>query len=346
MEYDFTWPKRDNDAAGDDRSFRRGDVLHVQWTGSDANPPGNAGNGRRQTDRSNLVQMSDPAKNHPLSLLNHDDVEGGVATQIDMDLSMFDDAETVHKLAYLGQTTAKMGCDHSPEVETQAQNVKNCAQLNAAPAYFDGGLVPLTKQGTFYVFSTRNTDFTNRSQKAKIVVKTNPYLIAAGVIGGLAALLGLALCYSKRRSWAKKLHDKHVIGEGTRGRIERGAHIRETLGMGESGEDAGPPPGCCARHCAALRDWWAWNQGRALGFLVFLLLNFLMFFWGYVKHDGVSDLPYLPWAKGGGFMLNFNCSPVKISQSIFTHWGLEWGHRPAQEPSAPQIGSQRLCIRE
>ena len=94
VEYDFTWPKRDNDAAGDDRSFRRGDVLHVQWTGSDANPPGNAGNGRRQTDRSNLVQMGDPAKNHPLSLLNHEDVEGGVATQIDMDLSMFDDAAT------------------------------------------------------------------------------------------------------------------------------------------------------------------------------------------------------------------------------------------------------------
>ena len=25
---------------------------------------------------------------------------------------------------------------------------------------------------------------------------------------------------------------------------------------------------------------------------------------------------------------------------------LEWGHRPSQGPSTPQIGSQRLCIRE
>ena len=34
------------------------------------------------------------------------------------------------------------------------------------------------------------------------------------------------------------------------------------------------------------------------------------------------------------------CWPVKISRSIFTHWGSEWGHRPAQDP---QIRPQRLC---
>ena len=33
-----------------------------------------------------------------------------------------------------------------------------------------------------------------------------------------------------------------------------------------------------------------------------------------------------------------------VSRSTFTHWaGSEWWHRPAQGPSAPQIGSQRLC---
>ena len=34
----------------------QGTLLHMQWTGSDANNNNNAGNGRAGTDRSNLVQ--------------------------------------------------------------------------------------------------------------------------------------------------------------------------------------------------------------------------------------------------------------------------------------------------
>ena len=36
--------------------MEQGTLLHFQWTGSDANNNGNAGNGRAGTDRSNLVQ--------------------------------------------------------------------------------------------------------------------------------------------------------------------------------------------------------------------------------------------------------------------------------------------------
>ena len=32
-----------------------------------------------------------------------------------------------------------------------------------------------------------------------------------------------------------------------------------------------------------------------------------------------------------------------FAEHVHTHWSSEWGHRPAQGPSAPQIGSQRLC---
>ena len=47
----------------------------------------------------------------------------------------------------------------------------NCHQLNAAPAYFDAGLVEMTVVGTHHIASTRNNDFTNRSQKASIFVR-------------------------------------------------------------------------------------------------------------------------------------------------------------------------------
>ena len=43
--------------------------------------------------------------------------------------------------------------------------------LNEAPAYFDGGLLLMTKRGTFHYASTRNNNFSNRSQKGTIVVE-------------------------------------------------------------------------------------------------------------------------------------------------------------------------------
>ena len=61
--------------------------------------------------------------------------------------------------------------------------------------------MPLNKVGTFHVFSTRNTDFTNRSQKAELVVTENPHFIWAAVGGGLAAAFFLGCCYSQRRKW-------------------------------------------------------------------------------------------------------------------------------------------------
>ena len=48
VEYDFAPTKL---------KVLEGDCVHFQWTGSDANRAGNAGNGRAMTDRSNLVQV-------------------------------------------------------------------------------------------------------------------------------------------------------------------------------------------------------------------------------------------------------------------------------------------------
>jgi hypothetical protein len=43
-------------------------------------------------------------------------------------------------------------------------------QLDDAGPYYDLGPRPVTGKGTYYYMSTRNNNFTNRSQKAKIVV--------------------------------------------------------------------------------------------------------------------------------------------------------------------------------
>ena len=64
MEYDFVYPHTPK--------IQTGDFLHFQWTGSDANPTGNAGNGRQGTDRSNFVEVSNLKTNKPKSMYRDD----------------------------------------------------------------------------------------------------------------------------------------------------------------------------------------------------------------------------------------------------------------------------------
>lgn len=52
------------------------------------------------------------------------------------------------------------------------EDSRNCLLLNAADAYFDGGLVLLDRLGTFHYMCTRNNNFSNRLQKGTIVVLT------------------------------------------------------------------------------------------------------------------------------------------------------------------------------
>ena len=68
VEYDFTYPRFP--------PIQTGDYLHFQWTGSDANPTGNAGNGRQGTDRSNFVQVENLKTSAPKSMYEDDYCEG------------------------------------------------------------------------------------------------------------------------------------------------------------------------------------------------------------------------------------------------------------------------------
>jgi hypothetical protein len=52
------------------------------------------------------------------------------------------------------------------------QDKLNCMKLNAAPTgYFNGGLIKMNLTGTFYYMSSRNNNFSNRGQKATLIVQ-------------------------------------------------------------------------------------------------------------------------------------------------------------------------------
>ena len=116
-----------------------------------------------RADRSNIVETDLLADSVP-----------HFKPDTDIKLSMFPDRATAWKMAYISQDESK--CKTIEQLaklngKQRENDVGNCLKLNAAPhPYFDGGLVPMTKPGRFTYMSTRNNNFSNRSQKGVISV--------------------------------------------------------------------------------------------------------------------------------------------------------------------------------
>ncbi|XP_065065855.1 protein DD3-3-like [Rhopilema esculentum] len=129
------------------------DFVHFQWTGSNTNPGNNAGQGKSGTDRSNVILLADQV--YPEGLPKPDDVHGqygrnfpeNIVTGTVLGLAEVD----AKKLAFLQPGSG--------------------VELDEASVYFDLGPRKVTRSGTYFYMCTRNNNFTNRSQKGKIVVR-------------------------------------------------------------------------------------------------------------------------------------------------------------------------------
>jgi len=183
-EYDFT-PNR--------LTIDEGDFIHFQWTGCDTNPNGNAGEGLAGTDRSNIVQIHNLNSNMPVGARNE-----SVAQY------MFDSKYLRTRMSYIDQKST----DCNPAADPNNNNdPQNCAKLNGAKSpYFDAGLVRMNNTGTFFYQSTRNNNFSNRTQKGMLVITpkkkaASNAVIVGVVLGGIglvaAGLIGLFI-YGKK----------------------------------------------------------------------------------------------------------------------------------------------------
>jgi len=191
-EYDFT-PNR--------LQVEEGDIVHFQWTGCDHNPANNDGEGKVKTDRSNIVQIKDLDSNIPV-----------VATNDTVEKMLFDNAFTRSRMALIDQK----GCvPVATLIQQNGNNIEqldaNCAKLNAATPYFDGGLVKMNQTGKFTYMSTRNNNFSNRTQKGQLTVtpkkKTVSGAAIAGIVIGLivvaAGAIGGLVFYGKKHPHSK-----------------------------------------------------------------------------------------------------------------------------------------------
>jgi len=178
------------------------DYIHFQWTGCDTNPAGNAGEGTDQTDRSNIVQVPSQDNNVPAT-----------DSWMSSHTTLFDSSSSRTWMSNLGQTNcltySQLLAKDNNNANTVEQDVQNCMKLNAAPSYFDGGLIRMNKTGSFYYVSTRNNNFSNRDQKGAIYI--DPLLpvwaIVMVVLGSVAFLgsggLAGAMFYAKSHPHSK-----------------------------------------------------------------------------------------------------------------------------------------------
>ena len=193
------------------------------------------------TDRTNIVELSALGKNVPVRHGYDREAEGyeyewGESRYY----SMFNNDEArVKRFMYLDQETnattgkATGACDDDEQNE---QALTNCKHLNAASGYFDGGLVQMGHiwyhpfGRTFHYMSTRNNDFTNRSQKATIVLKAWKLTLVLGSVGLLFALCCVSFLTDSALSWCNSTVPTRLCAEGD----VTGAALAEAAG-GDSG---------------------------------------------------------------------------------------------------------------
>lgn len=191
VEYDFS---------PNELEITRADYIHFQWTGSNHNPGGQAGNGRDKYDRSNLVPIiqkkgvnGDARPNYP------DRIENAKLWPTSFAFKLaHQDQPRICANAEEADNDAIQCCKPDPPAagnhNNNDQDLKNCNYLNAAKPLFNGGVRRPGATGTFHFMSTRNNDFTNRSQKMTIKVTEllSPVALTGIAVGG-AGFIGAAV---------------------------------------------------------------------------------------------------------------------------------------------------------
>jgi len=176
-----TFPAVEYDFEPNDLVLYQGQCMHLQWAGSNTHNNGNpagdgqagdAGEGRGGSDRSNLMEMQSLRQSYPMTYDLHE--------------SFFDTARCKYPLEddWLTPTGAKVVLAtagfYSSEAAANAGNGQDNnnnvdALLNNVSGAFKQGLVCCPTAETpaqdYYFLSTRNNNFSNRAQKAKITVR-------------------------------------------------------------------------------------------------------------------------------------------------------------------------------
>jgi hypothetical protein len=150
------------------------DYVHFQWTGSNTNPDNNAGQGRQGSDRHNVVALRAKNYEEPPVSGQHTDNEIGMPFG-------------THTFGHYGNSYPAHLDDWSflgfgrEDMQHLAINSPNqfggeLSELDDSGTYFDLGIRrcgTASTIGKYHYLCTRNNNFSNRSQQAKVEVSSS-----------------------------------------------------------------------------------------------------------------------------------------------------------------------------
>jgi len=181
-------------------NIQNGDYIHFQWTGSNTNPDNNAGQGKQGTDRHNAISTRGPTYLIPGQVFGGDGTNPVGPYATNNALPTFGHFSRNYPAKVTDATIPFLGLSQQDR-ETLAilydastgigQLGGEQSELDDGGTYFDMGPRVVTQNGNYHYMSTRNNNFSNRSEKALIVVSNNVgqyahfgYNAASYVIGG------------------------------------------------------------------------------------------------------------------------------------------------------------------
>lgn len=148
-----------------------GAYVHFQWNGADTNPKNNDGQGKAGSDRNNALLLRN--KNYP----EGNGVQYGPAPTY---------GHYGNNYPMMLNESAFLGLSKDDLLKLAFLDPGNVdSDLNETSPYFDLGPRKVDQVGTYHYVCTRNNDFTNRDQKARIMVSAMPFTeTALGYLGG------------------------------------------------------------------------------------------------------------------------------------------------------------------
>lgn len=170
-EYDF-WPKR--------LKVQNGEYIHFQWTGSNNNGDNNAGRGKAGTDRHNVLLLRAPVYPYLQRTQERNDARNAVPT-IGALGSTYPTRIDGSNATFLGFGRNDL---KSLALWSTYQYGGDLDQGDDAGTYFDLGPRQVNLNGIFNYACSRNNDFSNRDQKAQIIVSNEAAVFQSLGAGG------------------------------------------------------------------------------------------------------------------------------------------------------------------
>jgi len=204
------YPAVENDFYPSQLAITTQDLLHIQFCGSDFNPANNPNNGEgwQYSTRYNIVNIRNKMMNFPRMLNTGSYVFGDGLAKLSTMIAYAN--LTNPAVLYNGSTVTCV--DYQGDNSNTANNaINNCAKLNPSMAHVDYGVSSIPA-GTYNYVSTRNNNFSNRSNKGLLAVfKVDTGLSAAAIAGiTIGVILGVtgigaasAIFYAKKHPNSK-----------------------------------------------------------------------------------------------------------------------------------------------